>query len=123
MKDDTTLENLLDLDGIKMVIDEKLGLWVKFEASVTSLSIRSNGIRYSLSLHDQYGRRIIGFDNAHEIEYGAKRMVAPKRTFDHWHFNEHDEGRPYHYVNTGKLMEDFWLEVEKRLTLLKEDEK
>ena len=123
MKDDTTLENLLDLDGIKMVIDEKLGLWVKFEASVTSLSIRSNGIRYSLSLHDQHGRRIIGFDNAHEIEYGAKRMVAPKRTFDHWHFNENDEGRPYHYVNAGKLMEDFWLEVEKRLTLLKEDEK
>lgn len=123
MKDDTTLENLLDLDGIKMVIDEKLGLWVKFEASVTSLSIRSNGIRYSLSLHDQHGRRIIGFDNAHEIEYGAKRMVAPKRTFDHWHFNEHDEGRPYHYVNAGKLMEDFWSEVEKRLHLLKEDEK
>ena len=50
-------------------------------------------------------------------------MVAPKRTFDHWHFNEHDEGRPYHYVNAGKLMEDFCLEVEKRLTLLKEDEK
>ena len=123
MKDDKTLENLLDLDGIKMVIDEKLGLWVKFEASVTSLSIRSNGIRYSLSLHDQHGRRIIGFDNAHKIEYGAKRMVAPKRTFDHWHFNEHDEGRPYHYVNAGKLMEDFWLEVEKRLTLLKKDEK
>ena len=123
MKDDTTLVNLLDLDGIKMVIDKKLGLWVKFEASVTSLSIRSNGIRYSLSLHDQHGRRIIGFDNAHEIEDGAKRMVAPKRTFDHWHFNEHDEGRPYHYVNAGKLMEDFWLEVEKRLTLLKEDEK
>lgn len=123
MKDDTTLENLLDLDGIKMVIDEKLGLWVKFEASVTSLSIRSNGIRYSLSLHDQHGHRIIGFDNAHEIEYGAKRMVSPKRTFDHWHFNEHDEGRPYHYVNAGKLMEDFWSEVEKRLHLLKEDEK
>lgn len=43
MKDDTTLENLLDLDGIKMVIDEKLGLWVKFEASVTSLSISRMG--------------------------------------------------------------------------------
>jgi hypothetical protein len=122
MKDDKTLENLLDLNGIKMVIDEKLGLWVKFEVSVTSWSIRPNGVRYSLSLHDRRGRRIIGFDNAHEIEYGAKRMVAPKRTFDHWHFNEQDEGRPYHYLNAGKLLEDFWVEVEKRLNLLKEDE-
>lgn len=123
MKDDKTLENLLDLDGIKMVIDEKLGLWVKFEVSVTSLSVRSNGVRYSLSLHNKLGHRIIGFDNAHEIEYGAKRMVAPKRTFDHWHFDELDEGRPYAYVNAGKLMEDFWVEVEKRLALLKEDKK
>ena len=40
MKDDKTLENLLDLDGIKMVIDEKLGLWLKFEVSITSLSVR-----------------------------------------------------------------------------------
>ena len=123
MQGDTTLKNLLDLDGIKMVIDDKLGLWVKFEVFETPVSIRANGIRYSLSLHDQYGRRIIGFDNAHEIEYGAKRMVAPKRTFDHWHFNARDEGRPYHYVNAGKLLEDFWFEVEKRLILLKEDEK
>ncbi|MCX7114372.1 MAG: hypothetical protein NTW08_00430 [Gammaproteobacteria bacterium] len=123
MKDDNTLENLLDLDGIKMVIDEKLGLWVKFEVSITSLSVRSNGIRYSLSLHDQYGRRIIGFDNAHEVEYGAKRLVSPKRIFDHWHVDEHDKGQPYHYVNAGKLVEDFWVGVEKRLTLLKENEK
>ena len=123
MKDDKTLENLLDLDGIKMVIDEKLGLWVKFEVSVTSLSVRPNGVRYSLSLHDQHGHRIIGFDNAHEIEYGPKRMVAPKRTFDHWHFNENDEGRPYDYVTAGRLMEDFWVEVEKRLTLLRGDKK
>ncbi len=123
MKDDKTLENLLDLDDTKMVIDEKLGLWVKFEAFSTSVSIRSNGVRYSLSLHDKLGNRIMGFDNAHEIEYGSKRKVSPKRTFDHWHFDERDKGRPYDYVNAGKLMEDFWMEVEKRLVLLKESEK
>ena len=50
-------------------------------------------------------------------------MVAPKKTFDHWHFDAYDKGRPYHYVNAGRLMEDFWVEVEKRLALLKEDEK
>ena len=121
MNDDKTLENLLDLDGMKMVIDDKFGLWIKFDISTTSLSIRSNGVRYSLSLHDRYGQRILGFDNAHEIKYAAKRMVAPKRTFDHWHYDEHDEGRPYHYINAGKLLEDFWIEVDKRLSLLKEN--
>ena len=123
MEDDKTLKNLLDLDGIRMVIDEELGLWVKFDVSITSFSVRTNGIRYALSLHDQRGRRILGFDNAHEIEYGAKRMVAAKRTFDHWHYDEHDEGRPYQYINAGQLVGDFWEEVEKRLNLLKGDEK
>jgi len=51
MKDDKTLENLLDLDGTKLVIDEGLGLWVKFEASRTSLSVRKHGVRYALTLH------------------------------------------------------------------------
>jgi len=49
-------------------------------------------------------------------------MVAPKRTFDHWHYNEKDQGRPYEYINAGKLMEDFWREVEKRLTLIRRSE-
>lgn len=120
MNNDNTLENLLDLDGMKMVIDEKLGLWVKLEASVTSSSIRKQGVRYSLSLHDRNGKRILGFDNAHEIEYGSKRMVAPKRTFDHWHYDEHDKGRPYEYINAGKLLEDFWAEVDSRLKILQE---
>ena len=102
MEDDKTLKNLLDLDGIRMVIDEELGLWVKFDVSITSFSVRTNGIRYALSLHDQRGRRILGFDNAHD---------------------EHDEGRPYQYINAGQLVGDFWEEVEKRLNLLKGDEK
>lgn len=123
MNKDKTLENLLDLDGMKMIIDDKLGLWIKFEAVMVSESIRNSGIRYSLSLHNRNGHRILGFDNAHEIEYGAKRMVAPKRTFDHWHYDENDKGRPYNYVNAGKLVEDFWLEVDKRVNLLMEDKK
>jgi hypothetical protein len=119
MNDDKTIENLLDLDGTKLVIDEQLGLWVKFEAFRTDLSVRKSGVRYSLSLHDRCGVRILGFDNAHPIEYGAKRMVAPKRTFDHWHYDENDRGRPYEYQNAGKLMEDFWVEIEKRLHNIK----
>ena len=115
------IENLLELNDVKYVIDDVDGLWVKFEASITPSSVRSNGVRYSLSLHDKHGNRILGFDNAHEIEYGAKRMVAPKRTFDHWHFDEQDKGRPYNYINAGRLIEDFWVEVEKRVNFLNED--
>jgi hypothetical protein len=29
--EDKTIEHLLDLDGVRYVIDEQLGLWVKFE--------------------------------------------------------------------------------------------
>ncbi len=119
---DKTLENLLNLDGDKFIIDEGLGLWVKFEVKLTPISIRKHGIRYSLSLHNRNGKRIMGFDNAHEIEYGAKRMVASKRIFDHFHYDEKDKGRPYSYENAGKLLEDFWIEVEKRVKALKENE-
>lgn len=122
MKDiDHTLENLLMLDGDRVIIDESLGLWVKFD--VKRVSTRIQGIRYSLSLHDKHNTRILGFDNSHEIEYGGKRGVAPNRTYDHWHFDAKDEGRPYEYTNAGKLLEDFWMEVDKRILALQGEEK
>ena len=119
-KNDDTLECLLELDGTKFVIDEQLGLWVKFAVSqVPRSKDRQHGIKYSLSLHNQYNKRIIGFDNAHAIEYGKKRGVAGKRTFDHWHRDHTDQGRPYKYVNAAKLLEDFWNEVNLWLERLK----
>jgi hypothetical protein len=75
---------------------------------------RAQGIKYSLTLHDKSNKRnkrikrIMGFDNSHEIEYGAKKDVSPKRMFDHWHYDENDQGRVYHYTNTGQLLKDFW---------------
>ena len=75
-----------------------------------------------MTLHNRSGQRIMGFDNAHEIEYGSKRMVAAKRTFDHWHYHEKDNGQPYFYQNAGKLLEDFWAQVEKKVNELKGDE-
>lgn len=116
MNQDESITNLLDLDGVRYVIDEKLGLWVKFEAKkVEPNTDRPHGIKYSFTLHDRTNKRIMGFDNAHVIEYGGKRNVAPKKTYDHWHRNGNDEGRPYEYVNGGKLLTDFWKEVEKKI--------
>lgn len=120
--DDKTLENLLDLDGVRYVIDDHLGLWVKFEImKVLPSKDRPHGIKYSLTVHDRFNKRLIGFDNAHAIEFGGKRNVAPTRLFDHWHRDGSDFGRPYHYVTAGKLVEDFWIEVEKMHMKLKED--
>lgn len=112
--EDSSLEHLLDLDGEKFVIDERLGLWVKFEVKkIKPSKERPKGIRYSLTLHDAENTRIMGFDNAHLVEYGGKNQVKPKQTYDHWHRDISDRGRPYHYVNASKLLEDFWVQVEK----------
>lgn len=121
MKDDNSIETLLLLDGERFVIDESLGLWVKFSVKLTDKSNRWHGIRYSLSLHNKNNERIMGFDNAHIIEYGGKVGVAPKKAYDHWHYDEQDKGRPYNYENAGKLLEDFWIEVDKRCKKLKEE--
>jgi len=116
---DHALENLLELEGTRFVIDEERGLWVKFDVKlITPTSIRPHGIRYSLSLHDRHNNRMMGFDNAHAIEHGGKVNVAPIRTYDHWHRDQDDKGRPYAFVNAGKLLEDFWVEVDKAIKKL-----
>ncbi len=121
VKTDKTINNLLELDGVRYVVDESLGLWVKFEAKEIESDLnRRQGIKYSLTLHDPYNRRIMGFDNAHAIEYGAKKVIASHRTYDHWHSHERDEGKPYRYKNAIKLIEDFWVEVDKILKKLRE---
>ena len=69
---------------------------MKFE--VIKTQSRQQGIKYSLTLHDKSNNRILGFDNGHEIKYGAKKEVSPERTFDHWHYDENDRGRPQHKI-------------------------
>lgn len=121
MNQDESIDNLLDLHDVRYVIDEKLGLWVKFEIKkIEPNKDRPHGIKYSFILHDRTNKRIMGFDNAHVIEYGGKNNVAPKKTYDHWHRDGNDEGRPYQYIDAGKLLTDFWAEVDKKLKKLKE---
>lgn len=122
MKQDDLLRNLLDLDGVRYVVQERLGLWVKFDArEIEASQERPHGVRYSLTLHDRCNKRIMGFDNAHIIPYRGKKAAVTKKAYDHWHRGPNDEGRPYHYVNAGKLIEDFWKEVEKILNKLEEE--
>jgi hypothetical protein len=110
---DLEIENLLELDGTRFVIDELLGFWVKFDVKKVEKNIsRPYGIRYSLTLHDRSNERIMGFDNAHSIEYGKKNCVAPKRAFDHWHKKYNKAAKPYFYESAEKLLEDFWSAVD-----------
>lgn len=112
MKDiDCQLTNLLDLDGERFVINEEKGLWVKFEAKISNS--REIGVRYSITLHDKKNNRILGFDNAHDIEYGAKNMVKAKRIFEHIHVVSSKKPKPYKFISASKLIEDFWAAVDK----------
>lgn len=123
-QEDKTIDNLLDLDGIRYVIDEQSGLWVKFEAKeIAASKDRPHGIRCSLTLHDRSNKRIMGFDNAHAITHSGKRYVAPQRTYDHWHRTSSDEGQPYNYVNAAQLIEDFWKAVSETQQRLEETKK
>lgn len=53
------IDTLLDLDGV--VIEQPGGHWVKFDVRrVDAREAIPHGIRYSLTLHDRHGVRIMG---------------------------------------------------------------
>ncbi len=76
---DIGLETLLDLDG--SILEQEGGYWIKIEARrVPSSEHAMHGIRYSLTLHDKYGIRVLGYDNAHAVKPPKKvqvRRAAP----------------------------------------------
>jgi hypothetical protein len=76
-KEDETLVTLLNLDGEIFPMDS--GYWTKFEAyRVNPEPYMPHGVRYSLTLHDRYNRRVLGFDNAHAVK-PARKGMAPGR--------------------------------------------
>ncbi len=111
---DETLAYLLELDGEQIVYEG--GFTARFRVNrVSATAPRPHGISYSLTLHGPDGRRIIGFDNAHAVPHRGGKYVEDPTTQDHWHRFEHDEGRPYHFVDAAKLIADFFDEIERVL--------
>jgi hypothetical protein len=111
---DYALENLLDYDGRVHWLEN--GYFLKFEIRRVDPDQRQpHGIRYSLTLHDSGGQRILGFDNAHAVKPAGK---FKKRTAaaDHWHRTAHDKGVPYDFVDVETLLDDFFGNVERILT-------
>lgn len=73
-----------------------------------------HGIRYSLTLHEPYGKRILGYDNAHAIKPPKKFKYAGSRLpYDHKHRSISDKGVPYEFLGAYQLLADFFNEVDR----------
>ncbi len=107
------LQALLDLDGAEIELMDGQFL-ARFEAHTVELSPEvPHGIKYALTLHDRTGQRVLGFDNAHPIKLKKGRFVERPTEADHWHYGPGEVARKYQFQGAGKLLEDFWAEVEK----------
>jgi Family of unknown function (DUF6516) len=117
MKDngDHTLEFLLAFDGRRHWYEG--GYCAKFEIKRTRLTRRRpHGLRYSFTLHDPDGVRLVGFDNAHAVAAAGSRFKKRPAAADHWHRTENDLGRPYAFTDAATLIDDFFDEIERVLT-------
>ena len=109
---DVGLDTLLQLDHELFPMDD--GYWTKFEVKQTAVTPHiPHGIKYSLTLHNPQNRRILGYDNAHNVKSTRKKYGAKKVTWDHRHERELVES--YEFESAAQLLEDFWEDVEKIL--------
>ena len=113
MQPDIGLSTLIDLHG--SVFEQEGGYWIKIEAwTVASSDFMPVGVRYSLTLHDRYETRVLGYDNAHAIKPPKKFKFAGQRLpYDHKHRTVHDKGVPYPFQSAQQMLEDFFAEVDK----------
>jgi hypothetical protein len=109
-----TLEFLLAFDGQRHWYEG--GYYTKFEIRrVRATPERPHGLRYSFTLHDPRGTRLIGYDNAHRVPAKGSRFKGRPAEADHWHRTEDDPGSSYGFTDAETLLEDFFNEVERVL--------
>lgn len=115
MKRDPGIDTLLDLDG--EILDQGDGYWVKIEAKRVAATVDiPHGIRYSLTLHDASGTRLLGYDNAHAVRPARRFRFAGRRLLsDHRHRDPADKGVPYEFTDAHQLMNDFFVDVDRAL--------
>jgi len=111
---DHSLDLLLELDGQILVIDPAGKHWVKFTVKKIAPSTeKPHGLSYSLTLHNESGERLVGFDNAHPVSSGSGPGKKTGKRYDHKHRIR--TVKPYDYSDAGSLLTDFWTEVDKVL--------
>ena len=97
---DIGLDVLLDLDGTEYT--EENGYWYKIEAwEVEPTKERPHGIRYNLTFHNNYYKRIMGFDNAHLPKSRKKGYKGRIVEYDHTHDSPLDKGTSYEFKDAG----------------------
>lgn len=108
---DHSLDTLLLLDGETFVADPGEKCWVRFVAKeVPASRERPHGLNYSLTLHDEDGQRLLGFDNAHSVHESTGPGTRTRIEYDHKHIGQ--RVRFYTYQDAVTLLSDFWTEVE-----------
>ncbi len=111
MARDRTLDTLLLLDGVTYVVEADGACWVKFEVKQVPVTPeKPHGLDYSLTLHDDKGHRLLGFDNAHPIREGTGPGARTRVEHDHTHKGQ--RVRFYDYQDARTLLEHFWDEVD-----------
>jgi Family of unknown function (DUF6516) len=98
---------LLDLLGYDRRTYHLANGWcLRFRFKEVAVSAkRPLGIKYSMTLHDEKGRRLYGLDNAHAI----RGSIA----YDHAHrFRHTEELVPYAYPGPEALLVDFFEKVQ-----------
>lgn len=101
-----TLGYLLAFDGRIHQLEQ--GYWIKFEIKRVEPTIeRPHGLRYSFTLHDPRGTRLIGFDNAHEAPVRGSTFKSQSPLHDHWHRFAGDRGVPNAFTTAEQLLLDF----------------
>jgi len=78
---DHTLEYLLGYDGLIHWLDRGYSLRFVIK-KIRPTTPRPHGLRYSFTLHDGDGRRILGFDNAHQAPKLGTNVVNVTRRKD-----------------------------------------
>ena len=66
---------------------------------------KPHGLDCTLTLHGPDGKRLVGFDNAHQVAGQGRGAVKV-------HKHRLRTVRPYGYTDAGTLLAAFWQEVE-----------
>lgn len=113
MQETTGIEYLLDYDGEEYTGED--GLTMRFEIKRCPVSPeRPLGVKYSLTLHDEYGTRILGFDNAHAVKPSKKKPLAGNKfAYDHVHRTASDKGTSFEVATAEQLLQAFFAAVDR----------
>lgn len=116
---DPGISTLLDLHG--QVLEQGAGYWIKIEAWRVAVSAHiPHGVRYTPTLHEPYGKRVLGYDNAHAVKPPKHFKFAGHRlAYDHKHRHISDKGVPYEFQDAFQLLTDFFQEVDRVLKEIK----